>query len=270
MDIKEQFQAIRPRYEELRGKVAIVTGSSRGIGKGIALRLAREGMKVVITSNVPEQVAETAAEFREIGAEILEITLDLGEPNAMRQLIDATVQAFGGIDLLVNNAALLSRKNVFDVDEALLDAHIAVNIRAPYLGTQYAAEVMRDRGVRGSIIQISSVGGLRSHWRALPYDVDKGAIDAITRAMATELAPYGIRVNAIGPGAIDNGWVKRVGLENIGDLVERIPLQRIGTPQDIAGMVAFLASDDASYITGQIIYVDGGITTQLSPKNAPL
>ena len=129
---------------------------------------------------------------------------------------------------------------------------------------------MRQRGTRGSIIHISSVGGLRAHWRALPYDMTKGAIDAMTRAMANELAAFGIRVNAIGPGAIDTGWVKRASNEGIDALVERIPLLRVGTPQDIASTVAFLASDDASYITGQVLYVDGGITMQLSPKNAPL
>jgi NAD(P)-dependent dehydrogenase (short-subunit alcohol dehydrogenase family) len=270
MDSKAQFDAIRPRYEELRGKVAVVTGSSRGIGKGIALRLAREGMKVVITSNVPEDVEQTAAVLGELGVELLALTADLGEPGEVRRLIDATIAAFGAVDLLVNNAALLSRKNIFDVDEALLDAHLEVNIKAPYLAAQYAAEAMRERGARGSIIQISSVGGLRAHWRALPYDMTKGAMDTMTRAMANELAQYGIRVNAIAPGAIDTGWLTRVPKEGVDALVERIPLLRIGTPQDIASMVAFLASDDASYITGQVLYVDGGITMQLSPKNAPL
>jgi glucose 1-dehydrogenase len=188
----------------------------------------------------------------------------------VRRLIDSTVTAFGAVDLLVNNAADLRRKHIFDVDEELLDAQLAVNIKAPYLGAQYAAEVMRERGAGGSIIQISSVGGLRAHWRALPYDMTKGALDAMTRAMANELAQFGIRVNAIGPGAIDTGWVNRAGKAGAEALVERIPLLRVGNPQDIASSVAFLASDDASYITGQVIYVDGGITMQLSPKNAPL
>ena len=270
MESKAQFDAIRPRYAELRGKVAVITGSSRGIGKGIALRLAREGMYVVITSNVPTEVEQTAAEFEQLGLPVLALTADLGEPPAVRRLIDATVTAFGTVDLLVNNAADLRRRHVFDVDEALLDAEVAINIKAPYLAAQFAAEAMRDRGTHGSIIQISSVGGLRAHWRALPYDMTKGAIDALTRAMANELAPFGIRVNAIGPGAIDTGWLASADETGGAALVARIPLLRAGTPQDIASMVAFLASDDASYITGQVIYVDGGITMQLSPKTAPL
>src|SRR5262245_24784517 len=270
MDTKTQFDAIRPRYEELRGKVALVTGSGRGIGKGIALRLAREGMRVVITSNIPEDVEQTAREFEQLGAEVLALTADLGEASEVRRLIDATVTKFGTVDLLVNNAADLRRKHIFDVDEELLDAQLAVNIKAPYLAAQYAAEVMRERGAGGSIIQISSVGGLRAHWRALPYDMTKGALDAMTRAMANELAQYGIRVNAIGPGAIDTSWVNRAGKESANALVERIPMLRVGNPQDIASSVAFLASDDASYITGQVIYVDGGTTMQLSPKNAPV
>lgn len=270
MESKAQFEAIRPRYAELNGGVAIVTGSSRGIGKGIALRLAREGMKVVITSNVAEEVERCAHEFEALGVELLALTADLGDSNEVRRVIDATVAAFGGVNLLVNNAADLRRRHVFDVDEALLDDQIAVNIKAPYLAAQYAAAVMRERNTRGNIIHISSVGGLRAHWRALPYDMTKGALDALTRAMANELAPFGIRVNAIGPGAIDNGWMQRASAEAVAALVERIPLLRTGTPQDIAATVAFLASDDASYITGQVIYVDGGITMQLSPNNAPL
>jgi 3-oxoacyl-[acyl-carrier protein] reductase len=270
MDSKAQFDAIRPRYEELRGRVALVTGSSRGIGKGIALRLGREGMKVVITSNVATDVEHTAAEFEALGIDLLALSADLSVPAEVRRLIDATVSAFGSIDLLINNAADLRRKHFFEVNEELLEAQLAVNIKAPYLAAQYAAEAMREHGTRGAIIHISSVGGLRAHWRALPYDMTKGAIDAMTRAMANELAPFGIRVNAIGPGAIDTGWVGRAGEAGAAALVERIPLLRVGTPQDIASTVAFLASDEASYITGQVIYVDGGITAQLSPKNAPL
>src|SRR5262245_37527319 len=148
MDSKAQFQAIRPRYEELQGKVAVITGSSRGIGKGIALRLAREGMKVVITSNIPEDVEQTAAEFEQIGITLLALTADLGQPNEVRRLIDTTVTVFGGVDLLVNNAADLRRKHFFEVDEELLDAQLTVNIKAPYLGAQYAAEVMREHGTR--------------------------------------------------------------------------------------------------------------------------
>lgn len=270
MESKAEFEAIRPRYEELRGKAAVVTGSSRGIGRGIALRLAREGMRVVITGNMAEDVERTAAEFAQLGVELLALTADLGAPGEARRLIDAAAAAFGTVDLLVNNAADLRRRHVFDVTEELLDDQLAVNVKAPYLAAQYAAEVMRERGTRGGIVHISSVGGLRAHWRALPYDMTKGAIDAMTRAMANELAPLGIRVNAIGPGAIDTGWLQRAGEAGANALVERIPLLRVGTPQDIASMVAFLASDDASYITGQVIYVDGGITMQLSPKNAPL
>src|SRR5262245_54964795 len=270
MDTKTQFDAIRPRYEELRGKVAVVTGSSRGIGKGIALRLAREGMRVVITSNILEDVEQTAREFEQLGAETLALTADLGESGEVRRLIDSTVKAFGAVELLVNNAADLRRKHIFEVDEELLEAQLAVNGRSSYLAAQYAAEVKRERGHGGPTIQDSSVGGLRAHWRALPYDMTKGALDALTRAMANELAQYGIRVNAIGPGAIDTGWVNRAGREGSAALIERIPLLRVGNPQDIASSVAFLASDDASYITGQVIYVDGGTTMQLSPKNAPV
>lgn len=268
-DTQSLWQTTRPRYDELRGRTALVTGSGRGIGKTTALRLAREGMRVVITSNVAADVERTATELTELGAEALPVVADLAHSEELRHLIRATVEAFGTIDLLVNNAALLARGNIFDVDEHLLDAELAVNVKGSYLASRLAAEVMREQQ-RGVIINLSSVGGIRAHWQGLPYDVTKGAIDAMTRAMAIELASFGIRVNAIAPGAIGTGWEQRLDTTQLQDVQERIPLLRIGTPTDIANMVAFLASNEASYITGQVLYVDGGITAQLSPRSAPL
>ena len=186
----------------------------------------------------------------------------------MNQLFDATLEAFGTVDLVVNNAANMQREHFFDVDEALLDAHLADNIRGPYLCAHRAAEIMRDQGKTGSIIHISSVGGKLAHWRGLPYDMTKGALDAMTRAMALELAEYGIRVNAIAPGATAT---ERVASNPavVQDYSTRIPLYRFGTPLEIGGMVAFLASPEAAYIIGQIIYVDGGLTIQLGTREQP-
>lgn len=263
------YQSIRPRYPEFVNQVAVVTGSSRGIGLGIALRLLREGMRVVITGRVAEEVETTAADLRSIGARVLAVQADVGYTSEVDRIFEATLHAFGQVDLLVNNAADLRRAPFFDVDEEMLDAQLASNIRGPYMCSHRAAEIMRHSGA-GNIIHISSVGGLRAHWQGLPYDLTKGAIDAMTRAMALDLAPFGIRVNCIAPGPI----FTRGGDPSQGPWAEaakeRVPLARLGVALDIGSAVAFLASPDASYITGQILYVDGGLTAQLTPVGQPI
>lgn len=263
------YESIRPRYPELVGKVAIVTGSSKGIGKGIAVRLAREGMKVVINARTAETVESTTGELRELGAEALSVPADAGRMEGVNRLFDATLRHFGTVDLLVSNAADLRRVHFFEVEQSLLDDQLAANIKGPYLCAHRAAEVMREAG-QGNIIHVSSVGGLRAHWRGLPYDVTKGAIDAMTRAMALELAGYGIRVNAVAPGATRTERTLPPDDPKIQEIARRIPLSRFGLPLEIGAVVAFLASPDASYITGQVIYVDGGLTAQLSPRGQPV
>jgi NAD(P)-dependent dehydrogenase (short-subunit alcohol dehydrogenase family) len=266
MDIATLYHSIQPCYPELTGQVAIVTGSARGIGKGIALRLAREGMKVVVHGHLQDETEATSAQLISLGADVLAITANFRQEAEIYRLFDQTMQTFGKLDLLVNNAAELGRGPMFEVGLPLLDGEINVNIKGAYLCAYRAAEIMREAG-SGNIINISSVGGLRAHWRGLPYDMTKGALDAMTRAMALEVSKFGIRVNAIAPGLIikddtvynrEKDWKETV--------TQRIPLARTGTPQDIAAGVAFLATRQASYITGQVIYIDGGITAQLSPR----
>jgi 3-oxoacyl-[acyl-carrier protein] reductase len=265
MDIAALYHSIQPCYPELDGQVTIITGSARGIGKGIALRLAREGMKVVVHGHLQAETETTAAQLASLGAEVLAITANFHQESEIYRLFDETMKAFGKLDLLVNNAAELTRGPMFEVGLPLLDAEISVNIKGAYLCSYRAAEIMRESG-SGNIINISSVGGLRAHWKGLPYDMTKGALDAMTRAMALELSKFGIRVNAIAPGLIlkeDAVYNREAGWEQA--VTHRIPLARTGTPQDIAAGVAFLATRQASYITGQVIYIDGGITAQLSP-----
>lgn len=264
---ESEYQAIRPRYPEFNGQVAVVTGSSRNIGRGIALRLAREGMRVVITGLDPAEVEETANQLSSVGVETLACPGDLSSSAAIDQLFQTTLTHFGSIDLLVNNAASLGRTRFFYVDEKLLDSQLNSNLRSPYLCSLRAAEIMRDSGKGGNIIQLSSVGGLRAHWGGLPYDVTKGAIDAMTRAMAIELCEYNIRVNAVAPGAIPTRqFLAGANPDLLAERAVRVPMNRFGSAQEVAATVAFLASPEASYITGQVIYVDGGLIAQLSPR----
>jgi len=265
MEIETYFDSLIPRYPELTGQVAVVTGGAKGIGKGIVMRLAREGMRVVVADIDEKSLASTEHLLRTLGVDLMTFPGDLSKADVIQRLFEQTRAEYGGVDLLVNNAADLERRRLLDEHEALLERQMATNIRGPYLCSFHAANSMR-AGNGGSIVHISSVGAFRAHWRGFPYDVTKGAINAMTWAMAIDLAEYNIRVNAIGPGATrthrtppnDDPAVQRIS--------ERIPLGRIGTVAELGSVVAFLASPEASYITGQVIYVDGGITAQLSPR----
>lgn len=265
-NISEHFHTLPARYPELRGKVAVITGSASGVGKGIALRLAREGMRVVITGLDGSLVQETANQLDALGVEALAFPGDLSSSAMIQRLFDETVRVWGGVDLLVNNAADTRRVHTLDMSESLLDNQLTVNIRVPTLCAQHAARLMQDKG--GGIVNITSVGAIRAHLTAMPYDMTKGAMDALTRSLAIELARYRIRANAIAPGLV---YVERVAQIAERDpagyarMVGMIPLDRPASAVEIGAMVAFLASDDAAYITGQVFYVDGGLSAQLSP-----
>jgi 3-oxoacyl-[acyl-carrier protein] reductase len=268
MELQDQYHAIIPRYPELAGQVAVVTGAGQGIGQGIAMRLAREGMRVVLVDMNAERLTATTTQLRDFGAIVLDFLADLSQKETIPQLFKTTVETFGRVDLLVNNAADLRRKNLLDEHEDVLENQLAVNIRAPYLCSYHAAKIMRDAG-GGNIINISSVGALRAHVKGLPYDVTKGALNSMTQAMAIDLAEYNIRVNAIGPGATQT-WRSSPESPRYKAMVEMIPLRRFGEIAELSSVVAFLASPEAGYITGQVIYVDGGITVQLSPPGQML
>ena len=266
--IAEIYGSVPARYPELRDKVAIVTGSSRGIGAGIAARLAREGMRVVITGLDVAETEAAAGALRNAGAETLALPGDLTTPEAIDQLFARTLSEYGGLHLLVNNAADLRRAPVDVLGMPLIELQIAINLRTPLLCALRAVAIMKRAG-EGSIVNISSVGGLRVHNPGLPYDLTKGALDAMTRALGVEIAATGIRVNAVAPG-----WTPVIETKEdedyVRDMAPFVPMNKAGRPQDIGALVAFLASDDATYITGQVIYVDGGLATQLHPPGQPI
>lgn len=268
-DIETLYRSTLPRYPELRGQVAIVTGAAQGIGQGIAVRLASEKMRVVVADKDPQKLASTVSSLRQLGATVLDFLGDLSQSEVIKALFAQTIDTFHSVHLLVNNAADIQRGRLLDEDDALLDHQLANNIRGPYLCSYQAAKWMRS-GDGGNIIHISSVGALRAHERGLPYDVTKGAINAMTRAMAVDLSEYNIRVNAIAPGVTYTYRWPAPDHPSAQAVSRRIPLQRFGTVEDISALVAFLASPEASYITGQILYVDGGITAQLSPPGHSL
>ncbi len=255
------------RHPELAGRVAVVTGAGRGIGLGIVRRLAVEGMRVVLFDIDGPSLDVVSAGLD--AERTLAVEGDIGVLADVDRLFSSTVERFGTVDLVVNNAADLGRREVIDEHQELLDLQLAVNVVGPYVCSQRAAAIMATNqdGVGGGVIvNLSSVGATRAHHDGVPYDVTKGAIDAMTRAMAVDLGRHGIRVNAVAPGVTITHRSTTLPDSPAGrTMIDGIPLRRFGSVGDIAATVAFLASDDASYITGQVLVVDGGITAQLSP-----
>jgi NAD(P)-dependent dehydrogenase (short-subunit alcohol dehydrogenase family) len=245
----------------MRNKVAIVTGAAKGIGRACAERLAAEGARVVIADN-DEDAGESAA--ADIGAEAQFVYCDVGERLDVRNLIADTLDQFGRVDILINNAGINHQADFLDVEEADFDRVLRVNLKGPFLVGQAAARQMVEQAEAGepggAIVNLSSINAVMAIPDQVAYAVSKGGVAQLTRVMALALAQWGIRVNAIGPGTIstdmtealrDDPAMRRTALS-------RTPLGRFGQPSEIAAIAAFLASDEASYITGQTIYADGG------------
>jgi NAD(P)-dependent dehydrogenase (short-subunit alcohol dehydrogenase family) len=247
--------AISARFPDLSGKSAIVTGASRGIGVGIARFLGRQGMRLVLTARSRERGEAVAAELANEGIECVWVTADLADGDDAQRVFDTALTRYGAVDLLVNNAAQIHSKPFLQLDEETYHNSFERNIRMIYELSKRVAPHMVKRG-GGSIVHISSVGGLRAHRGLVGYDASKGAIDSLTRAMAIELGPHGVRVNAVAPGRMGGGPP---------ETLKGIPLGRPGLSEEIGAAVAFLASDAGAYIAGQVIYIDGGLTAQLTP-----
>jgi len=249
----------------LRDKVAVITGSGRGIGRGIVTRFAREGARVVVNDRDADVTARTAKEIREAGGTCLEVTADVSVESEVTRLFDETLGAFGRLDILVNNAQMFVNQGesgpFLKMTSAGWDAYVRANLGILFYCTHQAARIMVRRGVRGSIINISSNGANRVHRNIIAYDTVKGAIDTFTRAVAVDLAPWGIRCNAIRPGMIAVDYWDGLSPEEKARRIENIPIGREGRPADIAWAAVFLAADDAGFVTGQNFEVDGGMLT---------
>jgi 3-oxoacyl-[acyl-carrier protein] reductase len=262
MSQESNLPPVTVRFPDLAGRVAIVTGTSRGIGWGIAKFLAGQGMNLVVTARSADE--GRSGELEQAGAQCLSIQADLSTREGAEEVASKAIERFGRVHLLVNNAACLHSRAFLKMEEEVYRTSFEQNMRIVYNISLRIARHMADCG-GGNIVNISSVGGLRSHRGLAGYDASKGAMDALTRSMSLDLAPSGIRVNAVAPGATDTRPGHASYDKARANARERVPLGRMGRMEDVAAAVAFLGSDASSYITGQILYVDGGITTQLCP-----
>ena len=247
----------------LENKVAIVTGGAKGIGLAIGRRFAAEGARVVV-ADVDEDAGSRAVE--EIGAlgAVRFVRCDVGETADVENLVASTVQSWGGVDVLVNNAGIVHGADFLEVSEADFDRVLRVNLKGAFLVAQAVARQMVSQvkagDPPGAIINMSSVNAVFAIANQVPYSISKGGVNQLTKVMALSLAPHGIRVNAIGPGSIMTDMLAAVVSDAAARrrVLSRTPLGRIGRPEEIAAIAAFLASDEASYVTGQTLYADGG------------
>jgi glucose 1-dehydrogenase len=249
----------------LEGKVAIVTGGNSGIGKAIALALAAEGANIVIdyVANADQATEDLERQIVALGNRALGVEADVSKVADLQKLIDGALRWFGRVDIMVNNAGVETRTGILDTTEEQYEKVLDINLKSAFFGTQLAAKQMIAQGGGGRILNISSVRanlGINAGYSA--YVAAKGAISSLTRQWATEWARYGIHVNAIMPTFVDTPQIASLLADPAfrAGIVSRIPLGRVGETRDLVGPAIFLCSDAASFVTGQVLGIDGGLT----------
>lgn len=248
---------------KLAGKIALVTGSSQGIGRAIAVRFAQEGADVVINYNrTPGGAQEALREMEAAGRRGLIVQADLSVTAEVRQLIATAVEHFGRLDILVNNAGIETHAPFWQVTEADYDRVLNVNLKGVFFATQAMVQHLMTTKRSGKIVNISSVHEELPFPNFAAYCASKGGLKMLTRNLAVELGQFGITINSIAPGAIETPINSKLlnDPQKLGALLAQIPLARLGKPQDVAGLAVFLASSDADYVTGSTYFVDGGLT----------
>jgi glucose 1-dehydrogenase len=254
---------------KLEGKVALVTGSSQGIGAAIAVRLAQEGADIVVNYHShPEEADTVKQQIEAAGRKAIAVGADLGNVASINQLIADSVAGMGQIDLLVNNAGVEKNASFWDVTEHDYDFVLNTNLKGPFFATQAFVKHLQSRKAPGKIINISSVHEDLPFPHFTAYCASKGGLKMMTRNLSIELAPFGITINNIAPGAIETP-INTALLNDpakLSALLSNIPLNRLGKPNDVSSAVAFLASSDADYITGTTLVIDGGLTWNYSEQ----
>jgi 3-oxoacyl-[acyl-carrier protein] reductase len=243
---------------KLKDRVAIVTGGARGIGKAIALTFLREGAKVAIIDSDKERLEILKKEIDKKNREVMAIPCDITKSSEVNGMVDQVRKGFGRIDILVNNAGIIRRGTIETVTEEDWDRVIEVNLKGTFNCCRAVAGIMKQQGY-GKIVNVSSIAGKMGDITSAPgYGSSKAGIDALTKTLARQLAPYGINVNGVSPHAIETEMSAQWSEEKRREIIASIPLGRLGKPEDVAEAVLFLVSDEASFITGEILDVNGG------------
>jgi NAD(P)-dependent dehydrogenase (short-subunit alcohol dehydrogenase family) len=259
---------------EFSGKVSIVAGGARGIGRAAARKLALEDASVVICSDREYQVEEAVAELRDKGLEVRGLRADVTSPADMKRLVGFAVETFGGVDILVNSAGIQRYGTVVETEEEVWDEVLGVNLKGIYLASKHAIPEMRERG-GGAVVNLSSVQAFASQKGVAAYTASKGAINALTRAMALDHAEENIRVNAVCPASVDTPMLRwsadlfkgeKSIEETVADWGKMHPLGRVARVEEVAEVIAFLASEKASFVTGGEYKVDGGMLAALGVR----
>ena len=244
---------------KLKGKTAVVTGSSRGIGRAIALKLADMGANIVLNATLSsDAIASVEEEIRKKGVDVITIKCNVGNADEAKQMFDRVLEKFKTIDILVNNAGITKDNLLVRMSEDEWDDVIDTNLKSVFNCTKIAAKTMMKQR-SGKIINVSSVSGVSGAAGQANYSSSKAGIIGFTKAVAKELASRNINVNAIAPGLIESRMTDKLTDGVKEEYMRNIPLKRFGTPDDVANVVYFLASDEANYITGQVIHIDGGM-----------
>jgi len=244
----------------LKDKVAIVTGAGRGIGLVTAQTFAREGAKVVLCDLDQPEVEAAAAEINKAGGQALAVQANTAKTASVQELLAKALAQFGRVDILVNNAGIIRDKQLLKMEEVDFDSVIEVNLKGVYLCTRAVAEVMVAQG-GGVILNASSVVALYGNFGQTNYVASKAGVIGMTKVWARELGRKGIRVNAVAPGFIETRMTEGIPEKVIEKIIEKVPLGRMGKPQDIANAYLWLASDESSYVNGHVLSVDGGAVT---------
>ena len=245
--------------EEKLNKVALVTGSSRGIGRAIAIELAKNGIDVVVNNlENPQEGFEVVNEINKIGQRAIYIQADVSDSNKVEKMIKKIIKEFGRIDILINNAGITRDKMLEDMDIDLWNRVISVNLTGTFNCTKSVIKYMKKPG-GGKIINVSSISAETGNIGQSNYSASKGGVISFTKTVAKEYAMYGIIVNAVAPGVIETKMLETIPEKVMQKVLSQIPLGRTGKPEEVAKLVSFLVSDDANYITGQVININGGI-----------